>query len=114
MSMERCRCGNQIDTDTDVESYMPWLREHRCKACRFRSIDDAPQDGTVVWLRNDLMDADKPVLAYWATRPPWCNELHGVACEPAWVSLCTSWGHRPPWDEIPSGRLVCPTEWMPA
>lgn len=69
----------------------------------FESIETAPKDGTMIWLRNSLMD--EPVLGHWGEL--WDN---GVRVEQLnWVSDFTMTDKF----RFPAGRLVCPSEWAP-
>lgn len=69
----------------------------------WQSIESAPKDGTVIWLRNQCMD--KPVRGHWG-EATW----FGICPAIAWVSDFTSFDE---FTWFPAGRLVVPDEWKP-
>ena len=69
----------------------------------WQPIKTAPQDGTVIWLKNDCMD--DPVKGHWGEL--WIDgERHEKL---VWVS---DWTPQE-FFHFPLGRLVCPTVWKP-
>ena len=76
----------------------------------WRSINSAPKDGTVVWLRNDVMKGNQTrftkVRGHWGE---WTSPVTGNT-HTVWVSDFTDLG---PGDFFAAGNLVYPDEWMP-
>lgn len=75
----------------------------------WQSMETAPKDGTVIWLRNAVMMEDPTfnrVLGHWDK-----YELsYGRGFVDGWVSDFTDLGLG---DFFSAGNLIFPDEWMP-
>ena len=69
----------------------------------WQSIDTAPQDGTIILVRNERMS--EPVEARWGEYQP----SYGGPPQVAW----SVWRDPQQFPCIPRGALVIPTEWRP-